>query len=76
MSYDCWCIVPLPIGVVGCSTVYGCGNSLLCNIYTIGCLPIRGDNPKARGLSYVHVDKHDVTIVYQLYKSMSTGNLV
>ena len=36
------------------------------NIYTMGCLPVRGDNPQAlaSGLSYVQVDKHGITILY------------
>ena len=31
----------------------------ICNSYTMGCPPVRGDNPRAlaRGLSYVQVDK-------------------
>ena len=30
----------------------------------MGCLPVRGDNPRAlaTGLSYVQVDKHGITI--------------
>ena len=34
--------------------------------YTMGCLPVRGDNPRAlaSGLSYVQVDKHGITILY------------
>ena len=33
---------------------------MLCNSYTMGCSPVRGDNPRAlaSGLSYVQVDKH------------------
>ena len=33
------------------------------NSYTMGCLPVRGDNPRAlaSGLSYVQVDKHGIT---------------
>ena len=36
----------------------------LCNSYTMGCPPVRGDNPRAlaSGLSYVQVDKHGITI--------------
>ena len=39
----------------------GLGNS-----YTMGCPPVRGDNPRAlaSGLSYVQVDKHSITILY------------
>ena len=34
--------------------------SVLSNSYTMGCPPVRGDNPRAlaSGLSYVQVDKH------------------
>ena len=34
------------------------------------CPPVRGDNPRAlaSGLSYVHVDKHGVTILYHLHQ--------
>ena len=33
----------------------------------MGCPSVRGDNPRAlaSGLSYVHVDKHGITILYQ-----------
>ena len=36
------------------------------NSYTMGCPPVRGDNPRAlaSGLSYVQVDKHGITILY------------
>ena len=39
---------------------------LLRNSYTMGCPPVRGDNPRAlaSGLSYVQVDKHGITILY------------
>ena len=42
----------------------------LSNSYTIGSSPVRGDNPRAlaSGLSYVHVDKHGVTILYYLHQ--------
>ena len=32
----------------------------------MGCPPVREDNPRAlaSGLSYVQVDKHDITILY------------
>ena len=42
---------------------------MLCNSYTIGCPPVRGDNPRAlaSGLSYVQVDKHGITILYHLH---------
>ena len=34
--------------------------------YTMGCPPVRGDNPRAlaSGLSYVQVGKHGITILY------------
>ena len=36
------------------------------NRYTMGCPPVRGDNPRAlaRGVSYVQVDSHSITILY------------
>ena len=38
----------------------------LSNSSTMGCPPVRGDNPRAlaSGLSYVQVDKHGITILY------------
>ena len=38
------------------------------NSYTMGCPPVRGDNPRAlaSGLTYVQVDKHSITIFYHL----------
>ena len=38
--------------------------------YTMGCPPVRGDNPRAlaSGLSYVQVDKHGITILYHLHQ--------
>ena len=40
------------------------------NSYTMGCQPIRGENPRAlaSGLSYVQVDKHALTILYHLHQ--------
>ena len=40
------------------------------NSYTMGCPPVRGDNPRAlaSGLSYIQVDKHGITILYQLHQ--------
>ena len=37
---------------------------------TMGCPPVRGDNPRAlaSGLSYVQVDKHGITILYHLHQ--------
>ena len=45
-------------------------NKCLRNSYTMGCTPVRGDNPRAlaSGLSYVQVDKHGVTILYHLHQ--------
>ena len=42
----------------------------LSNSYTMGCPPVRGDNPRAlaSGLSYVQVDKHGLTILYHLHQ--------
>ena len=38
------------------------------NSYSMGCPPVRGDNPRAlaSGLPYVQVDRHGITIVYHL----------
>ena len=43
------------------------------NSYTMGCPPVRGDNPRAlaSGLSYVQVDKHAITILYHLHQCRS-----
>ena len=40
------------------------------NSYSMSCLPVRGDNPRAlaSGLSYVQVDKHGITILYHLHQ--------
>ena len=39
------------------------------NSYTMSCLPVHGDNPRAlgSGLSYVQGDKHGITILYHLH---------
>ena len=44
--------------------------AMLCNSYTMGCPPVRGDNPRvlASELSYVKVDKHGITILYHLHE--------
>ena len=44
---------------------------VLSNSYTMGCPPVRGDNPQAiaSGLSYIQVDKHGITILYHLHVS-------
>ena len=41
-----------------------------CNSYSMGCPPVRGDNPRAlaSGLSYVQVDKHGITVLYHLHQ--------
>ena len=41
----------------------------ICCSYTMGCPPVRGDNPRAlaSGLSYVQVDKHGITFLYHLH---------
>ena len=40
------------------------------NSYTMGCPPVRGDNPRAlaMGLSYVQVDSHGKTILSNLHQ--------
>ena len=47
-----------------------CAGHEICNCYTMGCPPVRGDNPRAlaSGLSYVHVDKHGITILYHQHQ--------
>ena len=46
----------------------------LCN-YTMGCSPVRGDNPRAlaSGLPYVQVDKHCI-IFYTTYISVDLAH--
>ena len=53
----------------GCK-ICSCRKEGLCNSYTMGCPPVRGDNPRAlaSGLSYVQVDKHGMTILYHLHQ--------
>ena len=49
-----------------------CGVTIiLSNSYTMGCPPVRGDNPRAlaSGLSYVQVDKHG-KLFYTTYISV------
>ena len=45
------------------------GKRGISNIYSMGCPPVRGDNPRAfaSGLSYVQVEKHVMTILYHLH---------
>ena len=47
----------------------------LSNSYTMGCPPIRGENPRAlaSGLSYVQVDKHGITI-YTTFTSVDLAH--
>ena len=44
--------------------------SRISNSYTMGCPPVRRDNPRASasGLSYVQVYKHGITILYHLHQ--------
>ena len=46
------------------------GTVIISNSYNMGCPPVRGDNPRAlaRGLSYVHVDKHGIIILYHQHQ--------
>ena len=50
---------------------------MLSNSYTMGCPPVRGDNPRAlaSGLYYVQVDKHGITI-YTTYISVDLAHQV
>ena len=45
------------------------------NSYTMGCLPVCGDNPRAlaSGLSYVQVGKHG--IIYIIYISVDIAHI-
>ena len=38
--------------------------------WSMGCPPVRGDNPRAlaSGLSYVEVDKHGISILCHLHQ--------
>ena len=57
--------------VAGSLSLYQCIFIIVpCNSYTMGCPPVRGDNPRAlaSGLSYVQVDKHGITILFHLHK--------
>ena len=49
---------------------HGNRSKVLSNSYTMGCPPVRGDNPRAiaSGLSYVQLDKHGITILYHLHQ--------
>ena len=65
------CMVPLYCNYVN-FTAFGTLRShyAISNSYTMGCPPVRGDNPRAlaSGLSYVHVDKHGLTILYHQHQ--------
>ena len=43
---------------------------VISNSYTMGCPPVRGDNPRALAsvLSYVQVVKYGITILYHLHQ--------
>ena len=45
-------------------------DSLRSNSYTMGCLPVCGDNARASasGLSHIQMDKHGITILYHLHQ--------
>ena len=42
----------------------------------MGCSPVRGDNPRAlaSGLSYVHVNKHGITVFHTTYISVDLAH--
>ena len=44
----------------------------------MACPPVRGDNPRAlaSGLSYVQVDNHGITILYNLHQCRLGKSLV
>ena len=52
---------------LSCTTEH---SHIISNSYTMGCPPVRGDNPRAlaSGLSYVQVDKHGITSLYHLHQ--------
>ena len=52
------------------TVVFALLTSYTSNSYTMGCPPVRGDNPQAlaSGLSYVQVDKHGITVLYHLHQ--------
>ena len=53
---------------LSCDKPWPCCMRIISKSYTMGCPPLRGDNPRAlaSGLSYVQVDKHGVTFLYHL----------
>ena len=57
----------LPTSVISSAVTLTLGIS---NSDTMGCPPVRGDNPRAlvSGLSYVQVNKHGITILYYLHQ--------
>ena len=61
--------VPFWVRIIAAKSIYHCmWSATVCNSYTMGCPPAHGDNPRAlaSGLSYIQVDKHGITILYQL----------
>ena len=62
------CIANASILVDG--MIHAFENYYLSNSYTMGCPPVRGDNPRAlaSGLSYVQVDTHGITILYHIHQ--------
>ena len=52
--------------------------SVTCNSYTMGCPPVRRDNPQAlaSGLSCVQVDKHGITIYFITPTSLQTLHIM
>ena len=51
-------------------SIYHCmWSATVSHSFTMGCPPVCGDNPRAlaSGLSNVQVDKHGITILYQLH---------
>ena len=59
-----------------CKSTHLVGFVIQGNYYTMGCPPVRGDNPRAlaSGLSYVQVDKHGINIFYTIYISLDLAH--
>ena len=54
-----------------CQAAYQTGRQhRLLNSYTMVCLPVCGDNPRAlaSGLSRVQMDNHGITVLYHLHR--------
>ena len=64
-----YCIKILVIGSILKVHIYLISR-LICNSYTIGCPPVRGDNPRAlaSGLSNVQAYNHGISILYHLHQ--------